>query len=85
MRKLSAFMLAVLILASFGSVAMAQPQPAAGDTAAAPATTDMDRDDDGADWGWLGLLGLAGLMGLKRREPTTVRTTHTGTGATTNR
>ncbi len=25
-------------------------------------------DDDGADWGWIGLLGLAGLAGLMRRE-----------------
>jgi MYXO-CTERM domain-containing protein len=26
-------------------------------------------DDDGPDFGWLGLLGLAGLSGLKRRDP----------------
>jgi hypothetical protein len=25
-------------------------------------------DDDGMDWGWLGLIGLAGLMGMKRRD-----------------
>lgn len=40
---------------------------------------DMD-EDDGMDWGWLGLLGLAGLLGLRRRDhvrqtDTTRRTT----------
>ncbi|PZO17601.1 MAG: hypothetical protein DCF25_10915 [Leptolyngbya foveolarum] len=25
-------------------------------------------DDDGFDWGWLGLIGLAGLAGLKGRD-----------------
>ncbi len=29
---------------------------------------DLDDDDDGFDWGWLGLLGLIGLAGLKRRD-----------------
>lgn len=32
-----------------------------------PTTTVMD-DDDGFDWGWLGLLGLIGLAGLKGRD-----------------
>ncbi|MCC5661597.1 WGxxGxxG-CTERM domain-containing protein [Nostoc sp. XA010] len=34
------------------------------------------RDDNGFDWGWLGLLGLAGLAGLakgKRSESTAYR------------
>lgn len=31
-------------------------------------TTTEDYNDDGFDWGWLGLLGLAGLAGLKGRE-----------------
>ncbi|OWY67908.1 hypothetical protein B7486_29110 [cyanobacterium TDX16] len=34
-------------------------------------------EDDGFDWGWLGLIGLFGLAGLagknKRREPATER------------
>lgn len=76
MRKLSALALALLMTASFGSVMMAQAQPAPADNP--PATTDVDRrDDDGMDLGWIGLLGLAGLLGLKRREPNAVRTTHT--------
>ena len=35
-----------------------------------------ENDDDGFDWGWLGLIGLAGLAGLagkKRQEPTAYR------------
>jgi MYXO-CTERM domain-containing protein len=31
-------------------------------------TTPMVADNDGFDWGWLGLLGLAGLAGLRRRD-----------------
>lgn len=31
-------------------------------------TTDNNRNDDGFDWGWLGLLGLIGLAGLKGRD-----------------
>lgn len=26
-------------------------------------------DDNGTDWGWLGLLGLVGLLGLRSRNP----------------
>lgn len=31
-------------------------------------TTTENYDDDGFDWGWLGLLGLIGLAGLKGRD-----------------
>ena len=74
MRKIRVLALALLVLVCFGAFVPAQP---AGDTAAAPATTTIDNDDDGINWGWLGLLGLAGLLGLKRREPDTVATTRT--------
>ena len=37
-------------------------------TSADDTTMVTDRDDDGRDWGWVGLLGLAGLLGLRRRE-----------------
>lgn len=30
-------------------------------------TTNTYRDNDGFDWGWLGLLGLIGLAGLRRK------------------
>lgn len=39
-------------------------------------TTAASEDDDGTDYGWIGLLGLAGLAGLagpKRRDDDTVR------------
>lgn len=31
--------------------------------------TNATTDDDGMDWGWLGLIGLAGLAGLIRKSP----------------
>ena len=59
--------------------------PATTDTATPPATTDTgtttvaDADDDGMDWGWLGLLGLLGLAGLsgRRRHVDTVTSRRT--------
>ena len=39
------------------------------ETEATPATT----QDDGFDWGWIGLLGLAGLAGLRGRRNDTTR------------
>lgn len=42
-------------------------------TAPRTTTTSTYREDDGFDWGWLGLLGLLGLAGLagkNRREET---------------
>ncbi|MCC5641368.1 WGxxGxxG-CTERM domain-containing protein [Nostoc sp. CHAB 5824] len=55
----------------------------------APRTTTYDtRNDNGFDWGWLGLIGLAGLAGLagKKRdnEPTAYRDPN-APGATTYR
>ncbi len=39
-------------------------------TTNANTTRTVVRDDDGTDWGWLGLAGLAGLLGLmpKKRD-----------------
>jgi MYXO-CTERM domain-containing protein len=54
--------------------ASAQTQP---DTTVPRQDTPLDDDinDNGSDWGWLGLLGLIGLAGLarKRQEPTRYR------------
>jgi len=45
--------------------------PAATDTTSTT-TTDTTTNDNGFDYGWLGLLGLAGLAGLTRRQPPVV-------------
>ena len=45
--------------------------PASAQTATDPVTpegTVVTTEDDGFDWGWLGLLGLIGLAGLKGRD-----------------
>ncbi len=45
--------------------------PASAQTATdpvVPGDTVTTTDDDGFDWGWLGLLGLVGLAGLKGRD-----------------
>lgn len=44
-----------------------------------------ETEDDGMDFGWIGLLGLAGLLGLKKREPAYRDTTRTATNPTTGR
>lgn len=46
------------------AVAQATPQQPGADQTM-PMNVD---DDDGMDWGWVGLLGLAGLLGLRRRD-----------------
>lgn len=56
---------AVGLAMTFGSMAIA-PSMAAQD---APDPVTIEEEDDGFDWGWLGLLGLAGLAGLKSKEP----------------
>jgi hypothetical protein len=83
------------------SATTAPPTDTVSPNATAPidATTDAVDDDleedDGFDWGWLGLLGLIGLAGLARknddqvaryRDPNEVGTTGTttGTGTTNN-
>ena len=80
------------------SATTAPPTDTVSPDATAPidATTDVADDveeDDGFDWGWLGLLGLIGLAGLTRknddhvaryRDPNEVSTTGTTTGTTNN-
>lgn len=64
MRKTAAiFGICLMMLLGFGFAATAQT--GTGDATGYERTT----DDDGMDWGWLGLIGLAGLLGLKRSEP----------------
>jgi MYXO-CTERM domain-containing protein len=58
----------------FALVMFAAPTPASAQVAGDSGymQTQTADDDDGTDWGWLGLLGLAGLLGLRRREHTHV-------------
>lgn len=62
MRKRLALLLAVSVL----GVGATSPYALAQDTD--DATT--EEEDDGADYGWIGLLGLAGLAGLAGRKKT---------------
>ena len=86
-RNTRAVLLAGLIAGTFTATparSFAQTDTTAGATA--PVTTD---DNDGFDWGWLGLLGLLGLLPRKRRDvevhTTTDRTGYGTTGTTGTR
>ncbi|MBE9160287.1 WGxxGxxG-CTERM domain-containing protein [Nodosilinea sp. LEGE 06152] len=50
------------------------PAQATANDPVAP-TQNVATEDDGFDWGWLGLLGLLGLAGLKGRDRHTTTTT----------
>jgi hypothetical protein len=65
MRTLNGLILALVLGLPIPALVIGQTQ--APDTRPDPAPA-ADRDDDGFDWGWLGLLGLAGLFGLKRHD-----------------
>lgn len=62
------FVAAALILAPAAGVVQAQVDDG---------VTTVQTDDDGFDWGWLGLLGLLGLAGLAGRKRDD-HTHHTG-------
>ncbi len=44
------------------------PDTTTGTTSDTTTTTTADTNNDGFDWGWLGLLGLIGLAGLARKH-----------------
>ena len=61
-------------------LALAAAQPASGQDGMPNVNIEQD---DGMDWGWLGLLGLLGLLGMKGKkhdhDHDHVHTTHTHT------
>lgn len=66
--KILATVAATLLLAAGAATAQTPSPDATGpytDTTVAPAVP--VEDNDGMDWGWIGLLGLAGLFGLRKR------------------
>ena len=67
-----------LTLIPFAGPASAQTTGDRTGTDTGTTTTQADRDDDGFDYGWLGLLGLVGLAGLRPRKDHTVTTHRTG-------
>lgn len=79
--KLLALAFTIAALAAVAPAAAQTEQPAATTTTTGPATVGSDIDDEGFDYGWLGLLGLLGLAGLGGRRRDTVR--HVDTVSTT--
>lgn len=77
-RQIGSALLVAALLIGGSNVALAQNQPA-GDTPAAI----TNNDDEGFDWGWLGLLGLIGLAGLARKDRNRVGETTYGRTTTT--
>jgi MYXO-CTERM domain-containing protein len=59
-----------LTLSAGASTSYAQDTAGTGMQSGTGMQTETNQEDDGTDWGWLGLLGLAGLLGLRRRDRT---------------
>ena len=84
MKKILAPAAAALFLSAGAAMSQTATTPADGtytDTATTPAVVE---EEDGMDWGWLGIIGLAGLLGLRKRKDEHVRTHPTNSG-TVNR
>ena len=82
-------MVAAIALASASTPVLLLAQPGsgtggAGVTGGAGMTqTEPYGDDDGMDFGWIGLLGLAGLLGLRKRDHSTHHSNTMGSTGTT--
>ena len=75
MRRSNSFLSALVLAGALALPAVSSAQVDTPDNDQRIATN-ADRDNDGTNWGWLGLLGLAGLMGLKRKDRETHRGDH---------
>ena len=56
--------LALALLAASPTIVLAQGTTASGGGA------NTTQNDDGTDYGWIGLVGLAGLLGRRNRDTT---------------
>ena len=61
-------------LITVSSPALSQTTTPAATNDNATQVQNRNTDDEGFDWGWLGLLGLIGLAGLRGRHRDTVTT-----------
>jgi len=73
---------AIALGVTVSSIALPMPEA----RAEAPEVLAYETEDEGFDWGWLGLLGLLGLAGLAgrsgRHHDTTTTTTYRDPAAT---
>ena len=76
-RKAQLAALAIGLAVSMPLVAQTTAPSSQGGSTASTGTGTATQEDDGFDWGWLGLLGLAGLAGLRRRDDGRMHTTST--------
>ncbi|WP_394188590.1 WGxxGxxG family protein [Paenisporosarcina quisquiliarum] len=69
LKKITAFFLVIVCTFTvLGTTTFASPDTGNGNNINENAAAGTAADDDGMDWGWIGLIGLAGLMGLKRKD-----------------
>ena len=76
--KFSALVKLMMMWIFCAAIAITTPVMAQDNTGGTGGTdTEMNHgDDEGSDWGWIGLLGLAGLLGLRpKRDVVTTDTT----------
>jgi MYXO-CTERM domain-containing protein len=76
MKRSNLFKILGISILSLGTAIMPLTLPASAQVTQPETDRTVVREDDGFDWGWLGLLGLLGLAGLagkSRREPTAYR------------
>lgn len=77
MKRIVAYVLPLLLVTALAAPAFAQPttdrdmtyQNNRANYQTNTVRTNAADNDNGTDWGWLGLLGLIGLAGMRKRVP----------------
>lgn len=77
MKRIVAYLLPLLLITALSAPAFAQNSPETDMTyqnnkanyQTNTVRTNAADNDNGTDWGWLGLLGLIGLAGMRKRVP----------------